>query len=60
MDNKFVYQNEDEVQLIESQCEGCIFYNDGSFSSECPESGTMKIFANKRKCKKKHIRNILD
>lgn len=60
MEDKFIYQDEKEFQLLDSQCEVCIYYNKGGFSTECPIEGREKIRANICKCPKKRVKSILD
>lgn len=60
MEDKFIYQNENEIQLLSSQCEVCIYYNDGGYSSECPTEKLKEIQSNICECSKKTIKSLLD
>lgn len=60
MENKFIYQNENEIQLLSSQCEVCIHYNGGNYSDECPTEKLKEIQNNICKCSKKAIKSLLD
>lgn len=60
MNEKFVYQDDKEFQLLESQCELCIHYNEGKYSDVCPTEKIEDIRANLCKCPKKRIKSILD
>lgn len=60
MEKKFLYENEEEFKIIDSQCEGCINYNAGRFSDVCPKDRIEKIKKNLITCEKKEIASILD
>lgn len=57
---KFLYENEEEFQIIESQCEVCINYNSGRFSDVCPKDNIEIIKKNLMTCEKKEVASILD
>lgn len=60
MDKKFLYESEEEFQIIDSQCEVCINYNSGDFSEVCPKEKLDKIKNNLLSCEKKEIASVLD
>lgn len=57
---KFLYENEEEFQIIKSQCEVCINYNSGRFSDACPKDNIEIIKKNQMTCEKKEVTSILD
>lgn len=57
---KFLYENEEEFQIIECQCEVCINYNAGKFSDVCPKDNIEIIKKNLMTCEKKEVASILD
>ena len=60
MDKKFLYESEEEFQIIDSQCEVCINYNSGDFSEVSPKEKLDKIKNNLLSCEKKEIASVLD
>lgn len=52
MNDKFYYTNEDEIKIVNSQCELCHYYNGGKFSDICPKEKLNQIVNNEIKCDK--------
>ena len=52
-DDKFVYKDENELTIVESQCELCNNYNNGNYSDKCPKEFFEQIKANEMKCPNK-------
>ena len=37
LNNKFIYQSENELQTTDNQCELCLYYNNGKRNNICPK-----------------------
>lgn len=48
--DKFFYQDENELKVVESICELCINYNDGKRNEKCPKELINKIIKGKADC----------
>ncbi len=59
MNEKFSYNNEKEIKLINCQCEACVFFKGGKYSDICPNNKS-EIVNNQKKCPKRKIKSILD
>lgn len=60
MNDKFVYKSENEFQLVDSQCELCVHYNEGKYSDICPTGKIEDIRNNLSKCPMKHQKSIFE
>lgn len=60
LSDKFIYENDKEIQMIDSQCEACIYYNSGKYSDNCPKERIDEIKKNLISCEKKRIFSVLD
>lgn len=60
MSDKFLYESEEEFQIVGSQCEVCIHFNSGNYSDICPRGKMEQIKNNQVFCEKKEIASILD
>lgn len=57
--SKFIYE-ENELVILDTQCQVCAFYNDGNFSEECPQDELLDIQNRKVVCKKMKKINPVD
>lgn len=48
--DKFIYQDENELKVVESICELCINYNDGKRNEKCPKELIEKIISGEVEC----------
>ena len=57
---KFVYENENEVSIVSSQCELCKYFNDGNYSDSCPMELIDSIKNGDIKCPKLNQNSFFD
>ena len=60
LSNKFLYESDEEFQIIDSQCEVCVHYNSGNYSDMCPKEKFEQIKKNQVFCEKKEMSSMLD
>ena len=57
--DKYVY-GENEITIVESQCELCDFYNEGNYSENCPKDNMTAIRNNEYRCPNKRKKSFFD
>lgn len=57
--SKFIYE-ENELFVLDNQCQTCKFYNNGEYSKECPKDIVLGLQNQDLRCPKKIKVNPID